>query len=188
MIPVDERLATGAGAPAIALDELIGELTPLLWQVARAAGLGREDAEDVVQTTWESLLAHLDTIREPGAVTAWLVTATRREAWRVAAARRKTRPADDEWLGAIPDPRESCEDRALLAEEQRAVWAALRTLTPRCQELLRIVAFVPRPDYDVVAARLGMARGSVGPTRGRCLDKLRLALGNGALGDEEGHR
>jgi RNA polymerase sigma factor (sigma-70 family) len=188
VIAVDERLATGAGASAIALDELIGELTPLLWQVARAAGLGRDDAEDVVQTTWESLLSHLDTIREPGAVTAWLVTATRREAWRVAAARRKTRPADDEWLGAIPDPRESCEDRALLAEEQRAVWAALRTLPPRCQELLRIVAFVPRPDYDVVAARLGMARGSVGPTRGRCLDKLRIALGNGALGDEEGHR
>jgi RNA polymerase sigma factor (sigma-70 family) len=188
VIAVDERLATGAGASAIALDELIGELTPLLWQVARAAGLGRDDAEDVVQTTWESLLSHLDTIREPGAVTAWLVTATRREAWRVAAARRKTRPADDEWLGAIPDPRESCEDRAVLAEEQRAVWAALRTLPPRCQELLRIVAFVPRPDYDVVAARLGRARGSVGPTRGRCLDKLRIALGNGALGDEEGHR
>ena len=53
------------------------------------------------------------------------------------------------------------------------MWAALRTLPPRCQELLRIVAFVPRPDYDAVAARLGMARGSVGPSRSRCLDKLR---------------
>jgi RNA polymerase sigma factor (sigma-70 family) len=186
---VDERLATGAGAPAraLALDELIAELTPVLWQVARATGLGKEDAEDVVQTTWESLISHLDTIREPGALSGWLVTATRREAWRVAAARRKTQPADQEWLGAIADPRESCEDHAVIAEEQRAVWAALRTLPPRCQELLRIVAFVPRPDYDVVAARLGMARGSVGPTRGRCLDKLRLALG-GAQGDQEGHR
>jgi DNA-directed RNA polymerase specialized sigma24 family protein len=75
-----------------------------------------------------------------------------------------------------------------LAEEQRAVWAALRTLPPRCQELLRIVAFVPRPNYDAVAARLGMTRGSIGPTRSRCLGKLRLALGNAALGDEEGHR
>jgi RNA polymerase sigma factor (sigma-70 family) len=187
---VDERLAPGAGTPApdLILDELIGQLTPVLWHVARAAGLGKEDAEDVVQTSWTSLLSHLDTIREPGALTAWLVTATRREAWRVAAARRKTRPADDEWLGAIADPRESCEERALLAEEQRAVWAALRTLPPRCQDLLRIVAFVPRPDYDLVAARLQMARGSVGPTRSRCLDKLRLALGGAALGDEEGHR
>lgn len=62
------------------------------------------------------------------------------------------------------------------ADEQRALWEALSTLTPRCQELLRIVAFVPRPDYDLVAARLGMARGSVGPTRSRCLEKLRVAL------------
>jgi RNA polymerase sigma factor (sigma-70 family) len=181
---VDERLAPGAGAPApvIALDDLIGELTPMLWHVARAAGLGREDAEDVVQTAWESLLSHLDTIREPAALAAWLVTATRREAWRVAAARRKTQPADHEWFGAIPDPRESSEDRALLAEEQRAVWAALLTLPPRCQQLLRIVAFVPRPDYDAVAAKLKMARGSVGPTRGRCLEKLRSALDNGSPG------
>jgi RNA polymerase sigma factor (sigma-70 family) len=181
---MDERLAPGAGAPApvIALDELIGELTPVLWHVARAAGLGREDAEDVVQTAWESLLSHLDTIREPAALAAWLVTATRREAWRVAAARRKTQPADQEWFGAIPDPRASSEDRALLAEEQRAVWAALRTLPPRCQQLLRIVAFVPRPDYDAIAAKLKMARGSVGPTRGRCLEKLRAALDHGAAG------
>ncbi len=175
---MDERLAAGAAmpVPVSAVDELVGELTPMLWQVARAAGLGVQDAEDVVQTTWVRFLSHLDTIREPSAVAAWLVTATRRESWRVAAARRRTQPADHDWLTAIPDPREGSEDRAVLAEEQRALWAALRTLPPRCQELLRIVAFVPRPDYDVVAARLGMARGSVGPTRSRCLDKLRTAL------------
>jgi DNA-directed RNA polymerase specialized sigma24 family protein len=73
----------------------------------------------------------------------------------------------------------------MVAEEQRALWAALRTLDPRCQALLRIVAFVPRPDYDLVAERLGMRRGSVGPTRLRCLDKLRLAL-HGEHGTKEG--
>ena len=161
---------------AVHVDELIPKHTPMLWQVARAAGLTKQDAEDVVQTVWESLLSHLDTIRVPEALTAWLVTATRREAWRVAAAGRKTQPADDEWLLSIPDPRAGSEERVLLAEEQYALWAALRTLSPRCQELLRIVAFVPRPDYDLVAERLGMRRGSVGPTRLRCLDKLRLAL------------
>lgn len=181
---MDERLATVGGASgatrgddaAIAVDKLVAELTPMLWHVARAAGLGAHDAEDVLQTVWVSLLSHLDTIRTPGAVTAWLVTATRREAWRVAAAGRKTQPADDDWLLAIPDPRAGSEERVVLAEEQRALWTALRTLPSRCQELLRIVAFVPRPDYDLVAARLGMTRGSVGPTRGRCLEKLRRAL------------
>jgi RNA polymerase sigma factor (sigma-70 family) len=175
---VEESLASPAGVPirATLLDGLIPELTPLLWQVARAAGLGAEDAEDVVQSSWVSLLSHLDTIREPGAITAWLVTTTRREAWKIAAARRKTQPADTERLADIPDPRPSPEDSALLDAEQRALWSALRTLSPRCQELLRIVAFVPRPNYDAVAAQLAMKRGSVGPNRRRCLDKLGQAL------------
>jgi RNA polymerase sigma factor (sigma-70 family) len=175
---MEESLARPASVPirATLLDGRIPELTPLLWQVARAAGLGAEDAEDVVQSSWVSLLSHLDTIREPGAITAWLVTTTRREAWKVAAARRKTQLADAERLADIPDPRLSPEDSALLDAEQRALWGALRTLSPLCQELLRIVAFVPRPDYDAVAAQLRMKRGSIGPNRRRCLDKLGQAL------------
>ena len=180
---MDEQLATVVGStsarvpgPAVAVDELVPRHTPMLWHVARATGLSKQDAEDVVQTVWVSLLSHLDTIRTPEALTAWLVTATRREAWRVSEAGRKTRPADNEWLLAIPDPKANSEERALLAEEQRTLWSALHTLPERCQELLRIVAFVPRPDYDMVAERLGMRRGSVGPTRLRCLDKLRVAM------------
>jgi RNA polymerase sigma factor (sigma-70 family) len=160
---------------------LVEELSPMLWHVARSAGLGSRDAEDVVQTVWVKLLSHLDTIREPGAVTAWLVTSTRREAWRVRAAERKQQPAADEWLSAIPDPSPGGEELAMLDEQTRQLWAVLRTLTPRCQELLRIVAFVPRPDYNVVASALGMKRGSIGPTRGRCLDKLRAAIVAGEL-------
>jgi RNA polymerase sigma factor (sigma-70 family) len=165
-----------APAPVRVVGELVAELTPALWHIARAAGLSTEDAEDVVQTSWLSLLSHLDTIREPGAVAAWLVTTTRREAWKVAMVRRRTQPADDEWLLNVPDPRDGVDDQAVRGEEQRALWTALRTLPPRCQRLLRIVAFTPRPDYDAVAAELGMKRGSIGATRRRCLDKLRSAL------------
>jgi DNA-directed RNA polymerase specialized sigma24 family protein len=68
------------------------------------------------------------------------------------------------------------EDRVLLAERQRAVWQAVQRLPQRCQELLRVVAFSHRPDYDAVATALGMPRGSIGPTRGRCLAKLRTLL------------
>jgi RNA polymerase sigma factor (sigma-70 family) len=188
---MDDQVATAGAATArarsaaLAVDELVPAHTPMLWQVARAAGLGQQDAEDVVQTVWVSLLSHLDSIRSPEALTGWLVTATRREAWRVAAAARKTQPAEDGVLVEIPDPRAGSEERVLMAEEQRALWAALRSLDPRCQALLRIVAFVPRPDYDIVAERLGMRRGSVGPTRLRCLDKLRVALG-GEQGQKEG--
>jgi RNA polymerase sigma factor (sigma-70 family) len=161
---------------AVDVDNLVVQHSPMLWHVARATGLSKQDAEDVLQTVWARLITHLDTIREPAAVVAWLVITTRREAWRVAEAGRKTQPADDEWLHAIPDPTADSEEHVVLAEEYRALWAALHTLPPRCQELLRIVAFVPRPDYDRVAAELGMNRGSVGPTRARCLKKLRDAL------------
>ena len=70
-------------------------------------------------------------------------------------------------------------------EERRELWAALAQLSPRCQQLLRIVAFVPRPDYDAVAAGLGIPRGSVGPTRGRCLAKLRAILLEGEEGSPD---
>lgn len=165
-----------------AADELVTELTPMLWQVARAAGLGVADSEDVVQTVWLQFMSHLDAIRTPATLTSWLTITTRREAWRVRAAARRQQPADGEWLTAIPDPADGAEEGVILKDEQRQLQAALRSLSPRCQELLRIVAFVPRPDYDSVAAELGMPRGSVGPTRSRCLDKLRSALN--AKGDQ----
>jgi RNA polymerase sigma factor (sigma-70 family) len=165
-----------------AVGQLVTELSPLLWQVARAAGLGLGDAEDVLQTTWLRLLDHLDDIHAAGALTAWLVTTTRREAWRVRAVARKQVPSDTEWLDAVPDQAPGTEELALTHEQRRQLWAALGRLSERCQELLRIVAFVPRPDYDVVAAELGMPRGSIGPTRGRCLAKLRELLASSAEG------
>jgi RNA polymerase sigma factor (sigma-70 family) len=159
-----------------AVGELVPELSPLLWQVARASGLSSSDAEDVLQSVWLNLLAHLDAIRTPGSLTSWLITTTKREAWRVQAADRRQKPVDYDWLIAIPDAGADSEQHLIMKDEQRELWQALRSLPGRCQKLLRIVAFVPRPDYDDVAARLGMPRGSVGPTRGRCLDKLRSAL------------
>jgi RNA polymerase sigma factor (sigma-70 family) len=165
-----------------ALGQIVGELSPLLWHVARAAGLSSGDAEDVVQTVWLRLIAHLDGIRTSAALTAWLVITARREAWRVRAAGRRQLPADQDWLAAVPDEAPGSEEQAIADDQRRALWAAIGQLPARCQELLRIVAFVPRPDYDAVAAELGMPRGSIGPTRGRCLAKLRALL----AGDPEG--
>jgi RNA polymerase sigma factor (sigma-70 family) len=156
-----------------ALVEIVAEFSPLLWQVARAAGLSAEGAEDVLQTVWLRLLAHIDRIHAPAALTSWLVTTTRREAWRVRGAERRQVPSDHEWFATIPDPGPGAEALTVTGDQWRELWAALGKLSPRCQELLRIVAFVPRPDYDVVATALGMPRGSIGPTRGRCLAKLR---------------
>jgi RNA polymerase sigma factor (sigma-70 family) len=162
-----------------ALGQLVTEFSPLLWQVARAAGLGASDAEDVLQVTWMRLLEHLDDIRTPSALAGWLVVTTKREAWRVRAAGRRQLPADQESFAELPDERPGSEEQVIVEDQHRRLWAAFRQLSPRCQELLRIVAFVPRPDYATVAAELGMQIGSIGPTRGRCLAKLRAVLDGG---------
>jgi RNA polymerase sigma factor (sigma-70 family) len=163
--------------------EIVTEFSPLLWHVARAAGLSPGDAQDVLQTVWMRLIEHLDDIRTPTALAGWLVVTTRREAWRVRAAERKQIPTDQESFAELPVKGPGSEEQVVIEDQRRRLWAAIRRLSPRCQELLRIVAFVPRPDYAAVAAGLGMQIGSIGPTRGRCLAKLRALL----AGDLEGN-
>jgi len=162
-----------------AVGELVTEFSPLLWHVARAAGLSSGDAEDVLQTVWIRLLEHLDEIRTPAALGGWLVVTAKREAWRVRAAERKQIPTDTDSFAGLPDEGSGSEERAILDDQRRTLWAAIRQLSPRCQELLRIIAFVPQADYAAVAAKLGMRIGSIGPTRGRCLAKLRAVLVEG---------
>ena len=165
-----------------ALGQIVNELSPLLWQVARSAGLSQGDAEDVLQTVWMRLITHLDNIHDAGALTGWLVTTTKREAWRVRAAGRKQLPADQDVFADLPDKGPGSEEQVIVEDQRRELWAAIGMLPRRCQELLRIMAFAPRPDYATVAAALGMRVGSIGPTRGRCLAKLRALLADGLDG------
>jgi RNA polymerase sigma factor (sigma-70 family) len=174
-------LSAQAGARE-SLGEIVVELSPLLWQVARAQGLDHEAAQDVIQGTWLSLLRNLNQIHTPVALTAWLVTATKREAWRTRDAHRAEQPVDRNLMTEMADPQPLPEESVLLAERHHDVWRAVRSLPRRCQELLRVVAFTHRPDYDAVAVALGMPRGSIGPTRGRCLAKLRTLLDIDARG------
>ena len=165
-----------------ALGQIVNELSPLLWQVARSAGLSQGDAEDVLQTVWMRLITHLDGIHDAGALTGWLVTTTKREAWRVRAVGRKQLPADQDVFADLPDKGPGSEEQVILEDQRRELWATIGMLSRRCQELLRILAFAPRSDYATVAAALGMRVGSIGPTRGRCLAKLRALLADGPEG------
>jgi RNA polymerase sigma factor (sigma-70 family) len=159
-----------------ALDPVVTELNPVLWHVARAQGLTAEEAADVVQTVWLQLLRRLGDIRSPRALTAWLVTAARRESWHVRDGSRRRVPDGAPALESAPDPGPELDERLLTDERDRVLWRHFRRLSERCRELLRIVAQVDRPDYTAVSEALGMPVGSIGPTRGRCLAKLREML------------
>jgi RNA polymerase sigma factor (sigma-70 family) len=131
-----------------------------------------------VQTTWLTLVRNRDAIQDPLAVLKWLITTTRREAWNVS--RRSRREDNREEIGGIldgaPAPTEGPEQVVVRGQEQVVLWRHFATLSERCQQLLRVVALAERPDYQHVAEALGMPVGSIGPTRGRCLAKLRAGL------------
>jgi RNA polymerase sigma factor (sigma-70 family) len=164
-----------------AFDDLMKMVTPLLWHTARAQGVDRVAAEDVLQTVWLSLLRHADSVREPRTVVKWLLTSTRREAWRTRQREARiapTREQPDGWPEASQDwdrptaPEQEPEALVLLAARQQRLWQNVQQLSPRCRTLMRVIAFADRPDYTQIAEALGMPVGSIGPTRGRCLAKL----------------
>jgi RNA polymerase sigma factor (sigma-70 family) len=160
-----------------ALDDLVRLMSPVLWHVVRATGLDRESTEDVVQNTWLTLVRSGDSVRDAQAITRWLCTAARREAWRVSKASARLRPVDDDVLAARMPDEASPETDVVVRDDNAQLWDALGRLPERCRKLLRIVAWEPRPDYSSVADTLEMPIGSIGPTRRRCLDKLRGELG-----------
>jgi RNA polymerase sigma factor (sigma-70 family) len=168
-----------AAGDAVALDDLVRVMTPVLWQVVRAYRLPAEVAEDAVQTTWLSLVRSRGSIQDSAAVGGWLTTTARREAWKLAKASGRAVPVeDDELVRRLPDER-SAEAEVVRRDGEDRLWSAVDRLSERCRQLLRIVAFEHRPDYAKIAGDLGMPIGSIGPTRGRCLQKLRALLEDG---------
>jgi len=158
--------------------ELVQILTPILWHTVRSVRLDTATAEDVLQTVWLTLVRKADSISEPQAVLQWMVVTARREAWRVAKSAARVRPEDlesafgQEQLPSV----DSVEDDVVAGDVRTRLWIHIQQMPQRCQALLRVIAFADRPDYAEIARSLGMPLGSIGPTRGRCLAKLRVAL------------
>ncbi|MFV0451143.1 MAG: RNA polymerase sigma factor [Propioniciclava sp.] len=156
-----------------ALDDLVRALTPALWHTVRSYGLTEEAAQDTIQGAWLQLIRHRDSVRDPQAVGGWLITTARRLAWR--ATRAREIPVDE----VAPDvaaPGPSPEDAAVAGLEATVLWRAVSALDARCRRLIRVIAFAERPGYAELSAETGMPIGSIGPTRRRCLDKLRTLI------------
>lgn len=165
------------GGEEAAMSDLVRTLTPILWHTVRATRLDTAAAEDVLQTVWLSLVRYGDTIAEPNAVLQWLVVSARREAWRVSRLADRARPEDVETTRAgVGDGSPEVADQVATEQADEVLWHHVEQLSERCRSLLRVIAFAAKPDYAQIARSLGMPVGSIGPTRGRCLAKLRLAL------------
>jgi RNA polymerase sigma factor (sigma-70 family) len=178
----------GRGSPAVAdlvararngdkqaWDALVERYAPLIWSICRRHGLGDPDAKDVGQNVWLKLAGQLEKIRLPAALPGWLATTTRRECGRIRRlppGARDTGQAPD--VQTIPDDDAwTAEDELLAAERHAALREAFADLPPCCQQLLALLTESPPPSYAQISARLGLPVGSIGPNRGRCLDKLR---------------
>jgi RNA polymerase sigma factor (sigma-70 family) len=183
---VEALLNSAANGDQTAWDLLVERYTNLLWSIACAYRLIPADASDVVQTTWLKLVENLGRITDPQRLPAWLASTTRRECLQLLRRTgRQRRFLDLDSVPDLADPGPAVDDPLLRAERDAALWRALATLSERCQRLLRILMASPPPAYAEVAEALDVPVGSIGPTRGRCLDRLRdVVLADDVFGSE----
>jgi RNA polymerase sigma factor (sigma-70 family) len=150
--------------------ELIAQYQRLVYSIARTLCPHPEDASDVFQQVWMELYQHLAELRHIEALPAWLMTVTRRRSYAVLRAKRGSEPLDEE----LPD----VSQKLNRVEHEHALERALQHLPDRCRELIDLLYFnVEEPSYADIAERLKMPVASIGPTRARCLEKLRKLLG-----------
>jgi RNA polymerase sigma factor (sigma-70 family) len=178
--PAADAFAAWRAGDRDGLERLVRLLTPALWHVARAYGLDRQSAEDVVQSTLLALVRNADSIREPQAVWRWSTVTAKREAWRVHRAGSREQPVEPADLDGAGPPVPGPEAAVVADDAAVRLWALVARLPELCRRLLRVIAFEQRPNYAAVAAELGRSVGSIGPTRGRCLDKLRRLIADDA--------
>jgi RNA polymerase sigma factor (sigma-70 family) len=166
-------VAAAAGGDQRAWDELIDRYGRLVQAVCRTMPLSRQDREDVFQITWFRLSENLTRLRDPERIGGWLATTARNECYRLLRAGTRVVAVDEP--SPPVDDRPSVEDQIVQAELRAAIREAFALLSDRCQRLLSMI-IDPDVDYLTIAATLGMPVGSIGPTRGRCLEHLKAEL------------
>jgi len=166
-----------------AWETLVRRYQRLIYAVPRRAGLSGEQAADVFQTVFARLLEHLHRLTQPDRIHAWLVTCARRETLRMLAEGRRCVTVGDT-SGEGPDVFEAVVDPAPLPDEMlirvelgHRVRLAIERLDERSRALVTLLFLQEEPlPYAEIARRLGVSEGSIGPTRARCLAKLRALL------------
>lgn len=172
--------AAASGDPQ-AWDALVDRHSSLLRSIARAHRLSPADAEDVVQTTWLRFLEHLPRITTPASARGWLATTARRECLRILRQGAKCVPSEE--LPEAPLQRDppGIDARLLESERDEALWQAFGRLPIRDQALLGLLIAEPPLSYEQISTAMDIPTGSIGPTRARCLSRLRRETGRMGL-------
>jgi RNA polymerase sigma factor (sigma-70 family) len=159
----------------VAWDELIERYSPLVWSICVRYQLARPDIDDVGQSVWLLLVEQIGRLREPAALPGWLATTTRRECLRILRAARRPDQVELPPEGQMPSDPDAAmiEQEIIVAERDAALRAAFAELPPGCHELLSMLMSDPPCAYADISATLGIPVGSIGPTRARCLNRLR---------------
>ena len=171
-----------------AWDAIVERFAPLIWSICRRYRLEQADASDVGQYVWLQLVDQLEAVHDPAALPGWLATTTRRECFRILrAARRQQDLGHVLDVETIPDEQTGmAEHELLLAERYLALREAFNRLPAPCRQLVAML--MEDLPYTEISARLGVPVGSIGPTRRRCLDKLRRDPAIAALMSTEAAR
>jgi RNA polymerase sigma factor (sigma-70 family) len=183
-LEVEQLVEAARAGDAAAWDALVDRYLPLVTAVIRRLRLSAADADDVNQTVWLRLVEHLDGLREPRALPGWLATTARHEGLRVIKRRSRDVPVDP-GTGSF-DTAETFDPGETLVEDLRsqALREAMLELSEKQRELLLLLLADPPLSYDDISARLGIPRGSIGPTRARALAQLRRSRALRDWGDD----
>lgn len=155
---------------------LIHRYNRLIWAMTHNFKLTDNDAADIVQVTWLRLFENIDRLEHPSRVGSWLATTARHECLRSVAARKRLVLVDDDALSDVAAHQAEVDERVIADERARAVRQALSRLPRSWQLLLELLMADPPASYAEISDQLGLPIGSIGPTRGRCLAKLRVLL------------
>ena len=169
-----DLFAAAARGDQASWNALVERYLPLVYSVTRKFRLTDADAADVSQTLWLRLVENLETIREPRALPSWIITTTKREAIRVLATRQRTTPVDAlSGFDATGFDGPDTDEDLLRAERHQALRDGLAQLDSDVRALILLLIADPPLTYVEIARRLDCPVGSIGPSRRRCLDKLR---------------
>jgi RNA polymerase sigma factor (sigma-70 family) len=172
-----ELVARAAGGDQTAWNELVERYATLVWSICLKYRLDRSDIDDVGQSVWLLLVENIASIREPAALPGWLATTTHRECLRVLRVAHRHDHAGMPSTDELPaDPAAATIEQEILeAELYAAVRAAFAELPCEsgCRELLSMLISEPPCAYTEISVALGVAVGSIGPKRARCLQLLR---------------